>query len=226
MCKILILVISVKTSERYSALMKAQKETWDSIQEDDVKTLYFYGERKGEVEEDEYCTYTGDQYHYQHIKAKKVLDLVWYWDWDFIFGTTNASYVDKKRLKEYCSKLPKEKVNCGIDEKTFTSGCGIIYSRDVIDIIRKECCQDISDDVPDVTQSQILKLKYNIGTTHNGERVDYYGWNFEILYNKDGKKISITSPYIPCCHYRCKHPTLDYNKEIEAFKNLFNFLNK
>jgi len=76
MCKILILVISVKASERYSALMKAQKETWDSIQEEGVKTLYFYGERNGDVEPDEYCTYTGDQYQYQHIKAKKVLDLI------------------------------------------------------------------------------------------------------------------------------------------------------
>ena len=47
--KVLILVMSSPKIEIYDSMMKKQKETWDSIDVENVNTLFFYGDENIET---------------------------------------------------------------------------------------------------------------------------------------------------------------------------------
>lgn len=141
----------------YDSLYKAQCETWDSIPEEDVHTLFYHGG----VEDGVKCdlirqhhkststiiqTEDTNAYYYMAAKFRTALKYALLSKFDIIFRTNSSSYVNKKRLKEFASTLPKEKLYAGwsmidsnYDGKYCISGAGIFLSRDAAE----ELCNEI-----------------------------------------------------------------------------------
>lgn len=134
--KVLIMVLSYNQPP-FDELMRAQHETWDSVEHPDVKTVYYHGTKepvdrpvvdwdkrttpeRGTWEELEFnCI---DSYYYMAGKFKYALDYAFSdqakpynlkFEWDFIFRTNSSSYVNKKRLVEFAATLPKENLYAG-----------------------------------------------------------------------------------------------------------------
>lgn len=152
--KILILVLSYNVSP-FKELMQAQQETFDSVEVDGVKTVYYHGgaHPQGELlkfaikysnpnstwERVEFdCT---DAYYLMAAKFKMALEYVKDWDYDIIFRTNSSSYINKKRLKEFAETLPTEKLYAGWEIQgnagyNVCSGAGFFLSRDTAEILR------------------------------------------------------------------------------------------
>lgn len=205
--KILIMVLS-STKEPYNKLMRAQKDTWDSIDCNNVKTIYYYSEHTPDgvssADRRDLPVDCSDDYNMMHWKFKKALDIVWIDDWDYIFKTNSSSYINKELLYEKILTLPAWGVYCGIDGGGFASGSGAIISRDVAVHLKHDLTSDIHG-AEDVCIGQILE-KNGVKVTKGAERYDFNRVDQEI-----------TKAY----HYRCIIDKNDRDKDIEIFKHLF-----
>lgn len=139
--KILIMVLSF-TDEPYLSLMKAQQETWDSVEVGGVRTVYYYGGGKGWVNEKEYSADTDDLYYRMHWKFALALKEVWDWDWQILVRINSSGYLCKERLIEFVKDLPIEKLYCGYGSPDINdggdlciSGAAILMSRDCAEIL-------------------------------------------------------------------------------------------
>lgn len=161
MPKILIMVLSYNESP-YKELMLAQQDTFDSVEVEGVKTIYYHGgcsvPPNGEYGSvgiikrppnswEEISLQCDDQYYFMAQKMKLALDYVKAseWDYDIIFRTNSSSYVNKKRLLEFAESLPKEKLYAGWtmvdsnhDGGLAVSGAGIWLSRDTAEMLRDQ----------------------------------------------------------------------------------------
>lgn len=138
--KILILCLSHFDNDIYTKFYKTQKNTWDSIEVEDVKTLYFVGNKKGNYIKDEIInTDVSESLINCGYKTLKAFELVKDFDFDFIFRTNSSSYVDKFLLKQYLNEKPKEKFYSGVvgnhEGITFSSGSGFIITKDLVDLV-------------------------------------------------------------------------------------------
>lgn len=191
--KILIMVLSYNQPP-FDELMRAQKETWDSINQPGVTTLYYrgidippgpvskapiyFGERIYSWSEELVCACT-DKYYY--MAAKFSLALNWALadiSWDLIFRTNSSSYVNKKRLVEFAATLPREKLYAGktlVDLNDFSgiaiSGAGIWLSRDTAEILQKEIDPEFEQE-EDIYCGRILR-KHGIVPIADESRFDY-----------------------------------------------------
>lgn len=134
----------------YKELMQAQQSSWDSIEVEGVRTVYYYGGRKIDPNEklphytmihhgankstislEFECT---DEYYLMAGKFSKCLEDVFnppdilkeFNDFDIIFRTNSSSYVNKQKLKEFAASLPKEKLYAGWtfeDSNDFGGAC-------------------------------------------------------------------------------------------------------
>jgi hypothetical protein len=186
--KILVLVLSFNESP-YKELMQAQQQSWDSIEVEGVRTVYYHGglpsDNKLHYVEDAcgqssirlqlFCT---DAYYLMAAKFKMCLDYVKDWDYDIIFRTNSSSYVNKQRLKEFAATLPKEKLYAGwklIGEGwNSVSGAGIFISKDVAEILRKEIDPGFERE-EDILIGQILAEHKDIEIVDDKSRIDYTG---------------------------------------------------
>lgn len=146
MPRILILVLSYN-SPPFDTLMRVQQETFDSVEVEGVKTIYYHGgylfdETNWQmvskiprywfrrVKHNDWsetlkfkCT---DEYYYMAAKFVAALEYINDLEYDFIFRTNSSSYVNKKELVEFAKTLPKEKLYSGwefIDSEDFGGGC-------------------------------------------------------------------------------------------------------
>lgn len=123
----------------YDELMKAQKESWDSIEVDKVRTVYYYGGGAGWVNEKEFSANSDDRYYFMHDKFLGCLKEIINWDFDIIFRTNSSSYVNKNELVKFASTLPKERLYAGWkingDGYNVVSGAGIFLSKDVAHLL-------------------------------------------------------------------------------------------
>lgn len=138
--KILILCLSHFDNDIYTKFYKTQKNTWDSIEVEDVKTLYFVGNKKGNYIKDEIInTDVSESLINCGYKTLKAFELVKDFDFDFIFRTNSSSYVDKFLLKQYLNEKPKEKFYSGVvgnhEGIKFSSGSGFIITKDLVDLV-------------------------------------------------------------------------------------------
>lgn len=144
--KILILVLSFNEPP-YDELMKAQKETFDSVSVPGVKSVYYRGggDSFTGVQNPMWnelifpCT---DNYFFMSEKFKLCLEAVQAESYDFIFRTNSSSYVNKSNLIKFSEKLPTERCYAGwkIDgpEYSICSGAGFFISKDVAKILREK----------------------------------------------------------------------------------------
>ena len=136
--KILILVLSHNDGGIYTDFFNTQKETWDSIDEDGVKTYYYFGDSVSNHIDTNliHLNISSDLKNCgtRTIEAfKMILDL----DFDYLFRTNSSSYVDKKQLKEFLVDKPKSDFYCGIigkhNSQKFCSGSGFFLSKDLVE---------------------------------------------------------------------------------------------
>lgn len=124
MTQVLILVLSSQVPP-YQALHKAQRRTWDSITVEGVQTQYYFCDTWGQT--------------FDHFGP--ALDLALQTPWTHLFRTNSSSYVDKRRLLEFCAGLPTEKVYCGgignARNVAYCSGSGAILTRDAVQALRE-----------------------------------------------------------------------------------------
>lgn len=140
--KLLILVLSYNEPP-YDELMRTQQATWDSVEVDGVKTVYYYGGGKGWVNEKEFSADTDDLYYRMHWKLALVLKEIEKWEWrpDIIWRTNSSSYINKGRLYQYAHTFPIVEGNIyagwKIDGPDYSicSGAGFFMTPDLAKII-------------------------------------------------------------------------------------------
>lgn len=192
--KVLIMVLSYNAPP-FDELMRAQSETFDSVNVPNVYSLYYHGgffdnktipmsvrnsSPNTTWERVEFqCT---DKYYFMAAKFKMALDYVFDerfdFKWDLIFRTNSSSYVNKKRLVEFAATLPKEKLYAGktlVDLNDFSgiaiSGAGIWLSRDTAEILQKEIDPEFEQE-EDIYCGRILR-KHGIVPIADESRFDY-----------------------------------------------------
>jgi hypothetical protein len=143
--KILILVQSIEVRE-YPELIKKQKETWDSVEVPDVKTIFYYQdpEKDALIGQDMYIK-SNISMHFMFNVFIEALKRSLEFDWDFVFRTDNSTYVNKSLLKEILSTKPTKayyagssysgKVSKNITRLPFKWGEGIVLSRDIAEFL-------------------------------------------------------------------------------------------
>ena len=122
--KVLIMVLS-SMKQPFDKMYEAQKETWDSIEVENVKTAYYF------------CW----DYMKMHIPFRDSLIEHWDEDWDVIFRTNSSSYVDKERLYEYIKDKPTTNLWIG-SPLGVASGSGFFISRDLAEILKDNITDD------------------------------------------------------------------------------------
>lgn len=191
---ILIMVLSFNESP-YKELMQAQQQSWGSVHVPDVDTIYYYGgankdwyqwvvtPKHPENNSIELQVISTDRYYYMADKFKASLE----WlktnnkNYDIIFRTNSSSYVNKQKLKEFATTLPKEKLYAGWtfhdsnseDKGKCVSGAGIWLSRDTAEILRNEIDPNFEQE-EDVYCGRILRER-GIVPIDEKSRIDYTG---------------------------------------------------
>lgn len=219
--RILIMVLSSEKPP-YNALMKAQQETWDSIEVEGVQTVYYYASSLQEAalkynityltdSSDEVCFPTSDEYNMMHWKFKLALAFIQdaRYDYDFIFRTNSSSYVDKEALLKFAKTLPKEKCYCGINGGTYASGAGFFISRDCAEILAYEI-DEHPHGAEDILIGSILS-EFGITITPGAIRCDM-----------DNLQSEIKDTY----HYRCKVNRNGERIDDEIMMKIFEYKNK
>lgn len=140
--KVLILVQSIEEG-RYPELIKAQKETWDSVKHPQVETIFYtpHAEKSGLEGNTLYIKDPIDRDNMFIHFVRACIQLLKH-DWDYIFKTDNSTYVCKEELVKILETKPRIKFYGGQrhpygdkgleDVKGFLWGEGIALSRDLI----------------------------------------------------------------------------------------------
>lgn len=205
--KILILVLSC-LDEPYYSLMKKQQETWDSVENENIKTIYYYGNgggfKKVNKNSYEYGAECSDSYKMMHWKFYLLLKDIINTDWDYIFRTNSSSYVDKENLLKFAQNLPSENCYCGISAGYYASGSGIYMSRDIVNTLINSDYSSDEQNYEDMYIGDILKSN-NIGVTPGAKRTD--------LDNNDYGDLETY-------HFRCKSDT-DRKLDLIRFEEIY-----
>jgi hypothetical protein len=138
--KVLVLVQSIELG-RYPELIKAQKETWASVEHPQVEVVFYTPTSdKTRMEDDTlYINSPMDKDNMFIHFTKACIHLLKH-DWDYIFKTDNSAYVDKQALVKLLESKPRTKFYGGHPYggppieglKGFLWGEGVAFSRDVI----------------------------------------------------------------------------------------------
>lgn len=171
---ILIMVLSYNES-LYKELMQAQQQSWDSVEVEGVRTVYYYGGGKGWVNEKEFSANSEDEYFLMHDKLLDCLREVIDWEWDFLWRTNSSSYTNKQRLVEFIKTLPKENCYAGWELQgegwNSVSGAGIAMSKDVVKLFMEKCDKEFERE-EDIYIGQLLN-DAGIKIIDDKSRVDY-----------------------------------------------------
>lgn len=208
-----LILVQATHLEPWDKIIQAQKQTWDSIDEPGVDTIYYYSHESASFYDgrDLYVKCSPD-HGMEHWRMKLALDYILdgFASYDYIFRTNASSYVNKKLLVEFLKGKPREKYYCGIDGGGYASGCGYVMTTDCVSIIR-----DQFDDYPSESEdclTGVYMQRNGITVSPGADRVEFNHYKSE--------------PERPCYHYRCKSDTVDRDKDIAAFKKLFDQFGK
>lgn len=147
----------------YDTLLKTQRETWDSVEVEGVRTVYYYGGGKGWVNDKEFSADADDLYYRMHWKFALTLKELGDLKDTLIFRTNSSSLAFKKNLVEYAQKLPKEGLYCGwgLEDSNYDggmciSGSGIWLSYDCAEILKNTLNSELNCE-EDVLIGRILR---------------------------------------------------------------------
>lgn len=98
--KILILVLSFNDNSIYSHFYDAQKQTWDSINIEDVNTYFYFGDNNENIIiGDKILLNVNESIINCGRKTLECFDMIKDFNFDYIFRTNSSSYIDKELLK-------------------------------------------------------------------------------------------------------------------------------
>lgn len=215
MCKILILVLSFN-EEPFSTLMRTQQQTFDSIEAEGVKTVYYHGGLFPQGSLKFAAKYSNphsswervafditDEYYYMAGKFQKALEYTKDFEYDYIFRTNSSSYVNKKALVKFAESLPKEKLYAGWEIEgnagyNVCSGAGFFLSPDTAKILRDNIDPDFERE-EDVYCAQLLH-EHGIEIIDDKSRIDVNNFN----------------PYLPLHHYHYRFKGPHGDRRIDA----------
>jgi hypothetical protein len=138
MAKVLILVLSADFPP-YDKMVQTSLETWDSIDQEGCDTVYYFG--KSNKQNTDKFIYLPIQESLLSMGQKTIAAFEWAINnkqFDYIARVHSSTYVDKKRLSEYCEQLPTENLFAGVKTKSQNGffyqwgGAHYVMSRDVI----------------------------------------------------------------------------------------------
>jgi len=116
MRNILILVLSADFAP-YSDMVRTSMSTWDSIDEQGMETVYYFGEHKNsEPQSFQKSVYLPIDESLNNMGRKTLMALEWALknkNWDYIARPHSCIYVNKKELREYIDSLPEHDVYSG-----------------------------------------------------------------------------------------------------------------
>lgn len=218
--KVLILVQSIEIKE-YPELIKKQKETWDSIEVPDMKTIFYYQdpEKDALIGQDMYIKSNTSMY-FMFNTFIEALKRSLQFEWDFVFRTDNSTYVYKPLLKEILDEIePKAyyagssytgKVSKKISRFSFKWGEGIVLSRDLVEFLVNVYGNIIPSIYFGADDVQLGKALYKVV-----EPKDL----LVSIYNKD-------EPMIINHVYRCKplYGGISLDNQKEIMDTIHNFL--
>lgn len=138
--KILHHVLAADTPH-YREIKSAAKETWNSNNPDNIKTIYMYGDNDS-------IFYDGKDSFY--VDKKEGLDICLYkticafeyflkFDFDYIFRSNITGYFDYQVMNDFIKDKPLDNFYCGIvgshGSILFASGSGFFISRNLVENI-------------------------------------------------------------------------------------------
>lgn len=139
MKKVLILVLSADF-EPYEKMIQTAKDTWDSIEEEGMETVYYCANFEKQNHDNVIYLRIGEDYY--HMARKTVAAFEWALEnkeFDYIARPHSCIYVNKKELRTYIDGLPDNDVFSCLEvedeEKWAWGGIGWIISRDVVEKI-------------------------------------------------------------------------------------------
>jgi hypothetical protein len=223
MKKVLILVMSSPSIPVFEKLLNSQKETWDSVNVNNVNTIFYYADnsiKETLLNNNNLIIKIEEKEQNNMIKFRMALEYILKsnMEWDYIFRTNSSSYVDKKRLLNKAQTLPNTKCYCGINGGGFASGAGVFFSRDCVEILHSKIDDGYYGTVfEDCASGTILERYYNTPVTVGATRVEYDHNESNFIKNI---KFTDVYPY----HYRCKSDNSDRSKDTKAFQHIFNYI--
>lgn len=160
--KVLILVLSLNDSADYSNLTVAQKNTWDSINVDNVKTFYLFGNHiKNEIIDNNIFVNVHETIFNCGQKTIESLEVINSMDFDYIFRVNSSSYVDKELMIKYLLDKPREKYYSGVignyNNIKYASGSGYFLSHDLVNLILQNKSKWNHNYIDDVALGLLLK---------------------------------------------------------------------
>lgn len=181
MKKALILVLSSDWAP-YDRLMQVSMETWDSVNQDGLETVYYCNGTKTNTDKVIYVDAPTDLFS----MGKKTL-LAFEWalknkDFDYISRPQANAYIHKKQLIKYIQGLPDENLFAGIEATgppRFRWGVGICISRDVVEKLVANKDQWDHSKMEDVAMSELadrLGVPYYQGTACSIDKVSDALW--------------------------------------------------
>jgi len=225
MKKVLILVLSNQNAP-YDEVVNTSITTWDKEEVEGVETVYYFGEPvKNNTDK---FIYFPVKESYGTIGYKMIYAFDWCLknkEFDYIARVNSSTYVNKKELLKYVQQLPNENVFAGLRVEKSVSmdywnwgGCGLVFSKDVIEKVVKNQEYFEHNKIEDVAVSHLLNrlnvpytpgLACSIDKLPNGWRCVAYGSeSFEFTEWEDIKKAK------EHFFFRCKH---DPDRSVDKF---------
>lgn len=215
--KILILVLSKEDGSVYSSFKKTQKETWDSIELENVKTLYYIGDSNtNELIGNEVYTDVKESLFNCGKKFLRCLEIIKdsCFDFDFIFRTNSSSYIDKKIIYEFLlnnvTSLNFDSYYAGVNGNfnniRFASGSGFFMSKKNVNLILDNKNSFNHSLIDDVAIGEIMqKNGINVQQTNR----------FDIV---DDNIINIDFNNIPVDYFHYRFKTYNRNNDINNMR--------
>ena len=206
MCKLLIGVLSTKTTSSSITGVEDSKLTWASKDYPDT-TIQFYHGITNNTDYDDLDVVVNVNENPKNILLKTIeyFKYTLQFEYDYLYRINSSSYIHIDKLKKYLNDKPKDKFLACVRnfqlqiQKSFPSGSGYILSRDLVEeIVNNDIEYVIEDDVSIGLFLNSLGVKYNIVPRGNYEN------------NRHGLYSNI--PGIECFHWYYKGNT---NKFIE-----------
>lgn len=208
--RVLIMVLS-SDFPQYKILMHGQMSTWDAPKtyigsewSENTNVVYYTGSQL-------YCS---DEYNMMHWKMKLALDKIWHIPFDFIFRTNSSAYIRKDKIYEFLKDKPTTGYYAGATGGNYHSGAGMIFTRDLAQLLRDEINSD-----PNEAEDGVIA-----GIFHKHGYEQQPG-PLRLHFNFAEDKI------LEADYYRCKSEkvlpdgTLDRNQDIIAFNKLYKHFN-
>ena len=210
--KVLILVMSSK-EDYYPELESVQRETWDSIEVDGVTTVYYMAGDNTELVDDVLYIKGSEHFSEMYTRTRLAFEYMLNYEWDYVFKTDNSAYVNKSKLVEVLTDLPRTNLYAGKlfhdknivpVNKNFMWGEGYVLSRDLAKYITTQ--RSGEGMVDDVWIASLLK-----------DKVSFVELPFYDYFNND-------RPIENVHLYRCKNKVT--SEIIDAMQKIYSMLNE